>query len=332
MRLFRTVLAVLAAATLVAAPADAGQPRPPSDPAGALLAAFDDHAIVAKSSPDVGTFLFDLVRDPRVPGKVNDIVVECGNSRLQPLLDAYIDGGDVPDVNRVWRDTTQPSCGFSTFYEQLFALVRQVNTTVPAARKIRVLAGDPPIDWSAVHAPADLEPFLDRDASIVSVVKTQVLQKHRKALMLFGLGHLTHDGGSGAVAQLEREYPGAAYVVADHRGFASDNTRLEQRLGSWPALVPLKGSWLGTLDTAYFPTNRDYPPGTRGYPGVDAYLYEGPAGLLLREPLSARAVLDQDYLAELRRRATAVDAPPDSIEWPETFFERERTSGVLLRG
>jgi hypothetical protein len=154
--------------------------------------------------------------------------------------------------------------------------------------------------------------------------------------MLFGLGHLTHNGGSGAVAQLEREYPGAAYVVADHRGFTSDNARLEQRLGPWPALVPalvpLKGSWLGTLETTFFPVNREYPPGTRGYPGVDAYLYEGPADLLLREPLSARAVLDTDYLAELRRRATAIDAPPDALEWPETFFSRELGSGVLLRG
>jgi hypothetical protein len=330
MRLF--ILAVLAATTLVAAPADAGQPRPPSDPAGALLAAFDTHPIVAKSSPDVGPFVFDLIRDPRFPGRVNDIAVECGNSRLQPLLDAYIGGADVPDISRVWRDTTQPSCGFSTFYEQLFALVRQVNTTLPANRRIRVLACDPPIDWSRIQAPADMEPFYDRDASIVSVVKTQVLQKNRKALMLFGLGHLTHDGGSGAVAQLEREYPGAAYVVADHRGFTSDNARLEKSLGSWPSLISLRGSWLGALDTRLFPTNREYPPGTRGYPGVDAYLYAGPADLLLREPLSARAALDTGFLEELRRRAAAVDSPPDGLLWPETFFERERTSGVLLHG
>lgn len=332
MRLFKTVLAVLAAATLVAAPADAGQPRPPSDPAGALLAAFDTHSIVAKSSPDPGPFVFDLVRDPRFPGRVNDIAVECGNSLHQPLLDAYIAGGDVPGISRVWRDTTQPSCGFSLFYEQLFALVRQVNTKLPAAKKIRVLAGDPPIDWNRIHAPADMEPFHDRDGSIVSVVKTQVLQKHRKVLMLFGLGHLKHDGGSTAVAQLEREYPGAAYVIADHYGFTSDNPRLEQRLGSWPALVPLKDSWLGTLDTTYFPTGREYPPGTKGFPGVDAYQYQGPADLLLREPLSARTILDTDYLNELRRRATAIDAPPDGLAWPEFFFERERTSGVLLGG
>ena len=121
MRVFRVLLTVLTAAVLVAVPADAGQPRPPSDPIGALLTAFDTHSIVAKSSPDVGTFLFDLIRDPRLPGRVNDIAVECGNSRLQPLLDAYVAGGDVPDISRVWRDTTQPSCGFSTFYEQLFA-------------------------------------------------------------------------------------------------------------------------------------------------------------------------------------------------------------------
>jgi hypothetical protein len=328
MRLFRTVLAVLAATTLVAAPADASRPRSPSD---ALFAAFDTHSIVAKSSPDVGTFVFDQVRDPRFPGRVNDIAVECGNSRLQPLLDAYTTGAEVPGISRVWRDTTQPSCGFSTFYEQLFALVRQVNKTLPAERKIRVLACDPPVDWSRVHSPADLEPF-DRDASIVSVVKTQVLQRNRKALMLFGLGHLTHDGGSGAVAQLEREHPGAAYVIADHRGFTTDNARLEKGLGSWPALLPLANSWLGSLDTTYFPTNRDYPPGTRGYPGVDAYWYEGPADLLLREPLSARTLLDTEYLNELRRRATAIEAPAGGLAWPEFFFERERTSGVLLRG
>ena len=111
------------------------RPSPPPRPAGALLAAFDSHAIVAKSSPDVGTFVFDLVRDPRFPGRANDIAVECGNSRLQPLLDAYIAGGDVPEISRVWRDTTQPSCGFSTYYEQLFALVRQVNKTLPAEQE-----------------------------------------------------------------------------------------------------------------------------------------------------------------------------------------------------
>lgn len=214
--------------------------------------------------------MFDLVRDPRFPGRVNDIAVECGNSLRQPLRDAYTAGGDVPDISRVWRDTTQPSCGFSLFYEQLFALVRQVNTNCrPSARSAC---------WRATR---------------------RSLRKRRRALMLFGLGHLKHDGGSAAVSQLEREYPGAAYVVADHYGFTSDNARLEQRMGSWPSLTPLRGSWLGALDTAYFPTNREYPAGSKGFPGVDAYLYEGPIDTMLREPLSARTLLDTGYLNEL---------------------------------
>ncbi|MFG1643716.1 hypothetical protein ACGFMK_25755 [Amycolatopsis sp. NPDC049252] len=53
--------------------------------------------------------MFDLVRDPRCPGVVNDIAVAFGNSRLQPLLDACIAGADVPDVSDVWRDTTLPA-------------------------------------------------------------------------------------------------------------------------------------------------------------------------------------------------------------------------------
>ena len=101
----------------------------------------------------------------------------------------------------------------------------------------------------------------------MSVVKTQVLQKHRKALMLFGLGHLTHDGGSGAVAQLEREYPGAAYVVADHRGFTSDNARLEKNLGLRPSLIPLRGPRLRARSTRVCSrrtrTTRRGPAGTR---------------------------------------------------------------------
>lgn len=51
---------------------------------------------------------------------------------------------------------------------------------------------------------------------------------------------------------------------------------------------------------------------------------------LLREPISARTMLDTDFLTEMRRRATALEAPPGALEWPEFFLQRERDSGVLL--
>ena len=41
---------------------------------------------------------------------------------------------------------------------------------------------------------------------------------------------------------------------------------------------------------------------------MDAYLYVGPRDTLLREPRSAQALLDEDYLAEFDARATSIGA------------------------
>jgi hypothetical protein len=297
----------------------------PRDAQTAVLAAFDRYQIVAGDSPV--DFWLDLIRNPGVPDKVNDIAVECGNSRYQPVLDRYIAGKDVPlaEVRQVWRNTTQPSCGFSTFYETLFPLVRRINEKLPAEKKLRVLACDPPIDWSTITGPQGLAPYSDRDAFIATVIKEQVLAKHRRALMLFGVRHLTHGQGEGsAVAMYEKTYPNVTFTIAAHDGFAKDNDVLEKRMASWPvpALAPMKRTWLGSLDDTYF----DRPI---AYPAVDAYLYTGPRDHLLRQTISARTVLDKDYVAELERRATVIHAPPDSLAHPEVIFQRELESSVL---
>ncbi|HEY0454047.1 hypothetical protein [Actinophytocola sp.] len=307
----------------------------PKDGRQAVLAAFDEYRVVGLMSPVVGSFAFDLVADRGFPDKVDDIVVECGNALYQPVLDRYIAGEDVPlaEVRHVWRDTTQPSCGYSSFYETLLALVRRVNETLPPAKKLRVLAADPPVDWATVRDPRDLEPFRARDPHIASVVRTEVLAKNRKALLLFGLRHLMHGDGDNAVALYEKDYPGATYVVAYHRRFEKDNEALEARLASWPvpSLLPIKGTWLGDLDATSFPLDSYQPaPGERGYPGVDAYLYLGRRDVLLREHLSARTVLDEDYLAELNRRADLKGMPADGPMRPAAVLRREAEAGVLL--
>jgi len=68
---------------------------------------------VAGTSPahgvkDVDDFLLDLIRDPDLPGKVNDIAVECGNSLYQSILDRYIDGSTGPSPTASGR--TRPTC------------------------------------------------------------------------------------------------------------------------------------------------------------------------------------------------------------------------------
>jgi len=281
----------------------------------AVLAAFDRYEVVGMgilsyANQDFDDFILALIRNRAFPGKVNNIEVECGNSLYQPVLDRYIAGEDVPlaEVQQVWRNTTQPFCGVTTFYEELYPLVRRLNQSLPAAQRMRVLAGDPPVDWSKVRRVEDLRPFMDRDANIAAVMEREVLAKHRKALMIFGALHLMH-GGRGAVSMYEADgHPGVTFVVIAHNGFGNGtplaryNDELERRMVSWPvpSLVPLKGTWLGDLAYGYFFPDEG---GGRISEAVDGYLYLGPGDVLLNAPIPARVVLDKAYMAELQRRA-----------------------------
>lgn len=304
----------------------------------AVLAAFDTYPIVGGLSPSHGVrnideFLISLVCNPRLPYVVTDIVAENGNSLYQPLLDEYIAGGDVPaaEIRQMLRNGLNAAGGYSTFYEQLYPLVRRINQRLPRAKRMRVLAPEPPIDWSKVTGPADFYPFLDdRDQHIASVLESEVLAKRRKALILMGTGHLRH--GTGAASIYEQSYPNSTFVITGHLGFATDNDELERRMSSWPvpSLTTFKGTWLGELDSSYFSLPGDAPldPG-KGYPGMDGYLYLGPRDFLMHQPLSAGAILDDDFTAELERRATVVQVPPDAPWWPSVLFQQEAASSVF---
>lgn len=295
---------------VVAARPSSRRPIPtPEDPIRGILAAFDKYEVIgmdaAHGNKDLDDLILRLLREPALPTKVNDIVVECGNSLYQPVLDQYIKGADVKlsDVQHVWRDTTQPMCSVSGFYEILFPLVRRINEKLPPERKLRVLAGDPPLDWGKVSEQSQV--MLDRDASVALVMEKEVLPKHHKALMLFGTFHLFHKdkiGFESAVELYERDYPGVTMVIGTMMIFDNSTAppapgELEARMASWPApslIRQVKGTWLMDADEYYFSEM------------VDAYLYLGPTDLLLSEPKPAEIFLDKEYMAELRRRAEII--------------------------
>ena len=306
----------------------------------AILKAFDTYEVVAMPAAhgekDIDDFILTLIRDPRFPNTVNDIVVECGNMRLQPVLDRYIAGEDVAftEVQHVWRDTTvQQMCGASGFYEQLYPLVRAINRKLPASQRLRIVAADPPIDWSAIHSYQDLTPFFARDGNIASVMEREVLAKHRKALMLFGIFHLLHGGGPGdgdAVTQYERHYPGKTFVVFNigEKGAGESSEGLGQPNGVRPLLLRSRGSSLGaarfdsilqspiTTDEAC--NVNDAFASTSGKTVadfIDAFLYLGPQASMLMELLPADIALDRPYRSEWLRRMKMVGMPgPASLE------------------
>jgi len=321
----------LALSVLVACSSATTRPQPPKQSATtpepaipAILALFDRYEIVAMpeahGNKDLDDFILALIRDSHFPDKVNDIVIECGNSLYQPVLDQYIAGMDVPftEARKAWRNTTQSMCGQSAFFGLLFPLVRAINQKLPAARRLRVLGGDPPIDWDKVTASEEAWKFLDREPSIASVMEKEVLSRHRKGLMLFGTFHLIHAAGS-AVSRYEKTYPNVTFVISD-LGVYDTNRKpgSSSPFAAWPnpSLLPTKGTWLGNLVLSdifspHVRTNFADCKVTIGFSPelqkpmaalVDGFLYLGPQEHRLGELFPAAVAIDTEYIAELQRR------------------------------
>lgn len=51
----------------------------------------------------------------------------------------------------IWRETTQVYAHDNSVYQKFFETVRAANRKLPDGRKVRVLMGEPPIDWSKVN-------------------------------------------------------------------------------------------------------------------------------------------------------------------------------------
>jgi hypothetical protein len=134
----------------IAAPAQEPGRLPPENAVRGLLDAFDKFPVVAIGmshwQQDEADFSLALIRDPKFPATVNDIVVECGNTLYQAVLDRYVAGEEVPieQLQLVWRNTTQPGSCDPRQHKELLDAVREVNHNQPAGRRIRVLGGDPP--------------------------------------------------------------------------------------------------------------------------------------------------------------------------------------------
>jgi hypothetical protein len=275
---------------------------------------------------DLDDFILTLIRTPRFSDKVNDIVVEGGNSREQALLDRYVSGENVPitEARRVWRDGLLGSNGF---FEQLLVLVRTINQKNPPEKRLRVVAGEAPVDWSKIKTRDDLPLLITgsltgmpRDEGIAAIMKKEVLSKNRKALMLFGTFHLFHGFEMGAVGKYENDYPHATFVISELGAFDTGRSDLTSSpFARWqvPSLARSKGTWLGAVELMQF-----FPVGALGSDCevgkgfgqpmadfVDAFLYLGPQDLRLSEQPLAYIELDSRYRTEKERRAALTANP-----------------------
>jgi hypothetical protein len=224
----------------------------------AVIAAFDRANLVALGerhwTREDSQFRLDLLRHPAFARAANDIVVEFGNPLYQPILDRFMSGDSVPagELQRVWRDTTQPGAWDSPVYEEFLSTVRAVNLELAPDRRLRVLAADYPIDWSRVSSAADLDgPIHDRDRFAAKVIRDEVLDRSRKALMVFGAAHL-YRNRPGTVVELLKEDSRARWFIVVPVGGRGMPAEIMAKAGTAaaPVLHSLGGCVMGRLRAA----------------------------------------------------------------------------------
>jgi hypothetical protein len=341
-----TIPFVLLISQLVAQqPRPAAMPLPTVMPANdGIFAAFKSHALVALGDyhglAQEEDFFGQLVRDPRFATDVGNVVVEFGDAAEQETIDRFVAGDEIPyeQLRRVWANTagwspTVTSLGYLNF----FAEVRAVNSHLLPNQRIHIWLGDPPLDWSKVNSRADLSHVADRNQYPAEIIKSNLLAKNKKGLIIFGLGHLS---GPGSLATLvETSYPGSLFVVTPYFGFVQQSCSdvFEQTLKTWPSpalATPVRGTMLqGALQQAgcHITDSSDFSFGptvteadkaatiARSESKVsalsgDALLYLGPAITLTLSPLSPDLYLDQAFRKEIARRFQIMTG--QVMQWP----------------
>jgi hypothetical protein len=163
-------------------------------------------------------------------------------------------------------------------------------------------------DWSKIKTPADLTQMSQRDRYPAELIKSQILAKHRKALVIYGGGHFF--GLERLKPLVEQNYPGAFFVVTPYRGTQNraDSDSFERNMES------LRNTMLATTakGTRALLVKEDQSPGAVG----DALLYLGPAASLTQSPITPDLYLDFVFRREINRRSLIVSGAPLEITKP----------------
>lgn len=322
----KPLLALAVAA--VAVNAAALKPAVPREPIGAILDLFRTYRVVAlgegRHTNEQGhAFRLALIRDPRFAAIVNDIVVESGTGQYQDVMDRYVRGDDVPrdELRHAWQDTIQTSAVWDhTIYEDFYRAVRDLNVKLPRERQLRVLLGSQPIDWSRVRTAADYEREIPRfgDEFTATVIQQEVVRKRRRALVVYGEGHLHRAPGAVVPASIvDRLEAAGTRVYSILTATLADPVRVDESAAGWPrpALVPIRQTALGAVDRGYWSGGPAEParvrPSTQDF---DALLYLGPPASITLSPLSDSLCGDPAYLATRLARLKLRNADQEAAD------------------
>src|SRR3954465_6055616 len=325
----------------------AAVPAVPEAPVAGMVDALRTHqaAAVPAGHGEVRGYAFGqlLLHDPRMIAAINDIVVEEGSARYQDVVDRYVRGCGRPldAIRPAWRNTTQPALIHDRPWDEFYQTVRGVNAALPPERRIRVLLGDPPIEWEHVATQAEHRRWIEmRDTFPADLIQREVIAKGRHALLLYGQMHFQRKNiganyesegpAETIVSRLENKWGAKVFTI-----FTADVGALQPDAAAWPSpsLAIVRGTALGAADfTAYYPSEamgrfaiKDGKPDfsapipreqwktLRAEDQFDAVLYlgKGPSPIV---PLDPARCADKAEFQEHLRRMTVSGVPPLEAE------------------
>jgi hypothetical protein len=317
----------------------------------AVVRAFETHDIVMfgeiHGNKQEYEWLHSLVATPEFSDHVDDIVVEFGNSLYQESVDRYVSGEDVPlnQVQRAWRNLVGAIGPPSPVYASLYQAVRETNQKRKGKHQMRIVCGDPYIDWEKVKDREDIAPYLgNRDQWYTQVVKDEVLAKHHRALLIMGWGHFLRGFPPGqrtpSIEQQLRSMGARTYLIIAGTNTTGGYDDLDHRFDSWspPAVAPLDEGWVGELPAMPVLSGgsimlrpiapNSAPAASAGSPAdpklknfADALLYLGPRDSLIVLRMPRVELNGTPYGKEIERRLTIEGIPMnflfDSDEAPQ---------------
>ena len=289
----RSLVAVLFGVGAVAAGQSLGGSAPSCAPGAAaaadsLAVRFDDHQFVLIGSTHgdakIDEFLMCLVSRPAFTQRVTDIVAEWASSapERQRLLDRHLlllEDVTQDELSWVFLDTDAPTM-WTTLpnVRQFVATLRDVNKTLPSAKRIRLVGGSDPTEWAKVRVVEDLAPYPFKTNFMTHLIPEHLARiPGNRTLVVYGDGHIRHEGGN--------------FMGDVEAALGRDKFFVMGRIGELVASERPYLAAVGDPNKAFFvsarrfPSNMPSPPSlrmsmeerpTRLADYIDAFVYLGP--------------------------------------------------------
>lgn len=164
---------------------------------------FDTHQFVFMGSTHgwkkQHDFQLCLLSRPAFQRRVTDVMVEWGSPVYQDLVDRYLlrlEPIPIDSLAPVWVNTDEPDLwGRLTLMPAFYETVRAINQRLESARRIRVIGGNEPIDWSRVQTAEDVARFAYKSNWTAHVIMEHFApEPSRRLFVIYGEGHVNRRG------------------------------------------------------------------------------------------------------------------------------------------